>query len=140
MSAARADRCRSSGMVTAEAALAIPALVLVAALGVAALAHVIDQVRCVDAARAGARAAARGDSAAAVVASSRAGAPSGARVEVRVVGAQVEVEVTAIGRASWLPGMPAPRAVAVADREADLVGGGGPGAAGPPKTGSEASP
>jgi Flp pilus assembly protein TadG len=48
-------------MVTAETAVVLPALLLVLALAVSAVGHVLDVVRATDAARAGARAAARGD-------------------------------------------------------------------------------
>ena len=50
-----------SGMVTAEFAVVLPAIVLVLGLSLGALGLALDQVRCVDAARAGARAASRGD-------------------------------------------------------------------------------
>ena len=49
-------------MVTAELAVVLPALLLVLAVALSALGLAVDQVRCVDAAAAGARAAARGDS------------------------------------------------------------------------------
>lgn len=104
-------------MVTAETAMVLPVLVLIAAIGLAVLGHGIDQVRCVDAARAGARAAARGDADQSVVALARVGAPDGSRVSVSAIGSQVTVEVSAPGRASWLPGLPGPSARAVADRE-----------------------
>lgn len=48
-------------MATAEFACAIPALVLVLVVALSAITTVTDQVRCVDAARATARALARGD-------------------------------------------------------------------------------
>ncbi|MEP7161482.1 MAG: TadE family type IV pilus minor pilin [Dermatophilaceae bacterium] len=105
-------------MVTAETAMVLPVLVLIAAIGLAVLGHGIDQVRCVDAARAGARAAARGDADQSVVALARVGAPDGSRVSVSAIGSQVTVEVAAPGRASWLPGLAGPSARAVADREA----------------------
>ena len=53
-------------MATAELAVVLPAVLLVLAVALSALGLAIDQIRCVDAARAGARAAARGDTAAAV--------------------------------------------------------------------------
>ncbi|MFD7628746.1 TadE family type IV pilus minor pilin [Streptomyces sp. NPDC059851] len=65
---------------TAEAALVIPALVLFSALLVWALMAAAAQVRCVDAARAGARAAARSEPAERAVAAARAAAPPGAEV------------------------------------------------------------
>ena len=42
---------RDRGMVTAELALAVPVVVMVLALGLAAIRVGVDQVRCVDAAR-----------------------------------------------------------------------------------------
>ena len=58
-------RCAQDGMVTAETAVVLPVLLLVLAGAVAAMISVGAQLRCVDAAREGARAAARGDAAAA---------------------------------------------------------------------------
>ncbi|HJX42614.1 MAG TPA: TadE family type IV pilus minor pilin, partial [Geodermatophilus sp.] len=53
-------------MVTAETAVVLPVLLLVLAAVVAAVVVVGAQLRCVDAAREGARAAARGEDPAAV--------------------------------------------------------------------------
>ncbi|MEJ8643211.1 TadE family type IV pilus minor pilin [Streptomyces sp. MS1.HAVA.3] len=90
---ARADR----GYVTAEAAVVIPALVLFAALLVWALMAAAAQIRCVDAARAGARAASRSEPAEVAVAAAREAAPTGARVEVERVGDLWRVRVAAPG-------------------------------------------
>jgi hypothetical protein len=68
--------------VTAEAAVAVPALVLFAMALVWALMAACAQIQCVDAARAGARAAARSEPRAAAVAAARSAAPSGARVSL----------------------------------------------------------
>ncbi|MFD4149122.1 TadE family type IV pilus minor pilin, partial [Streptomyces goshikiensis] len=65
---------------TAEAALVIPALVLFAALLVWALMAAAAQIRCVDAARAGARAAARSEPGDTAVAAAKAAPPPGAAV------------------------------------------------------------
>ena len=81
------------GMVTAEFAVVLPAVVLVLALSVGALGLALDQIRCVDAARAGARAAARGDSAAAVILVARRVAPSDALVSVETTDDIVSVSV-----------------------------------------------
>src|SRR5262245_66492847 len=70
------------GMVTAELALTLPALVLVTGLLMWAVAAVSTQMRCVDAARAAARSLARGDSAAAATASARALAPRQATIQL----------------------------------------------------------
>ncbi|WP_308120498.1 TadE family type IV pilus minor pilin [Streptomyces bambusae] len=67
---------------TAEAAMVIPALVLFAALLVWALMAAAAQIRCVDAARAGARAAARSEPRGTVLAAARSAAPEGAQVDV----------------------------------------------------------
>ena len=95
------------GYATAEAAVALPALLVVLGLALGALVTVNGQLRCVDAARAGARVAARGDT---DVAASRAAAelaPEGAEVRVRRAGEDVTVTVTVTLRAGrWLPGVP----------------------------------
>ncbi len=86
---------RDRGYVTAEAALVIPALVLFAASLVWALMAAAGQIRCVDAARAGARAASRSEPAEVAVAAAREAAPPGARVEVERVGDLWRVRVAA---------------------------------------------
>ncbi|HET6359869.1 TadE family type IV pilus minor pilin [Streptomyces sp.] len=65
---------------TAEAAVALPALVVFAMALVWALMAASAQIQCVDAARAGARAAARSEPRAATLAAARSAAPSGASV------------------------------------------------------------
>ena len=82
-------------MVTAELAVAIPAVVLVLALCLAGVTAGIDQIRCVDSARIAARAAARGDTTGAVRAVALEAAPSGASVAVRLDAAMVTVTVEA---------------------------------------------
>jgi hypothetical protein len=84
--------------VTVEAAVAVCGLVVVLAIGVAAVMAVVGQLRCTDAAREAARLVARGEE-------GRAGgvagaiAPAGARVVVRREGdgAWVEVVVSRLG-------------------------------------------
>ncbi|WP_323178310.1 TadE family type IV pilus minor pilin [Streptomyces sp. NBC_00620] len=88
-------RCRDRGYVTAEAAVVLPALVLVAMSLVWALLAASAQIQCQDAARAGARAAARQDPPDAVLTTTRRAAPRGARVEVSREGDLVRVTVTA---------------------------------------------
>lgn len=78
----RGDR----GAVTAEAAVVIPVLVTFALALLWALVAASDQIRCVDAARAGARAAARSEPEAAVLAAAREAGPRGARVKVERAG------------------------------------------------------
>ena len=84
-----------AGYATAEAAVVLPVLLTVLALAVWVLICVNAQLRCVDAARAAARVAARGDSQSTSARAGRALAPPGADVQIRVDGSQVQVEVTA---------------------------------------------
>ena len=115
------------GMVTAETAVVLPVLLLVLAGAVAALTVVGAQLRCVDAAREGARAAARGEDAAAVSALVERAAPDGAVTAVTVVGEEVHVSVTAdVPALGPLPWRIAVGAEAVALRE---PGAGDPAAA-----------
>lgn len=83
------------GMVTAETAVVLPVLLLVLAASVAAVVVVGDQLRCVDAAREAARAAARGDPPAAVAAIGSRAAPDGAHVSVSSSRDDVVVSVSA---------------------------------------------
>lgn len=85
-------------MVTAEIALALPALVIVVAALITVVVAVAAQLRCVAAAREGARAAARGESAAVVQQLAARAAPDGARVSVRAGGDTVTVVVRATVR------------------------------------------
>lgn len=82
-------------MVTAETAVVLPVLLLVLAGAVSAVTLVGAQLRCVDAAREGARAAARGESVAAVRALVARAAPDGALTTVSVTGGEVIVTVSA---------------------------------------------
>jgi len=91
----RSERRRrpDGGFVTAETAVALPALVLLAAMLIWGVVAAAAQIRCVDAARVGARAAARGDMDAAALA--QAAAPAGAAVQVAQDGETVRVTVEA---------------------------------------------
>ena len=82
-------------MVTAETALVLPVLFLVLAGVVAAVTVVGAQLRCVDAAREGARAAARGEDTATVTALAGRAAPAGAVTTVGSGGEEARVSVTA---------------------------------------------
>ncbi len=82
-------------MVTAETAVVLPVLLLVLAGAVAAVTVVGAQLRCVDAAREGARAAARGESVAVVTAVVDRAAPEGAVTTVSPDGEEVRVTVSA---------------------------------------------
>ncbi|WP_374935745.1 TadE family type IV pilus minor pilin [Streptomyces sp. SM11] len=118
------DGCGDRGAVTAEAAVVIPVLVAFAVALLWALLAASDQIRCVDAARAGARAAARAEPEAAVLEAARDAAPRGARVEVGRAGDLWRVRVEA---ATPGPGVLAltlsAEAAALAE---DTVGGAGP--------------
>jgi hypothetical protein len=85
---------RESGMVTAETAVVLPVLLLVLAGAVAAVIVMGAQLRCVDAAREGARAAARGDDAATVAEIVRRAAPDGAAVGIARNGDDVRISVS----------------------------------------------
>ena len=81
-------------MVTAETAVVLPVLLLVLAGAVAAVTVVGAQLRCVDAAREGARAAARGEDVATVRALVLRAAPEGMTVTVALDGEDVRVGVS----------------------------------------------
>jgi Flp pilus assembly protein TadG len=85
----------SRGSVTAETAVVLPALTVILALVLWAVAAVTAQLACVDAARMAARALARGEQVAAVRAAAEQAAPSGAFITVGASGQQVVAEVSA---------------------------------------------
>lgn len=117
------------GSAAAELAIVLPTLVvfLAAVLSVGALASA--QVRCLDAARTGARLAARGESAAVVQNAAQSAAPEGAVVTLHIGAAVVSVQVRA--RVSLLlPGRPAVEASGSAT--AAVEGSGGPAGGGQP--------
>lgn len=80
---------------TVEAALVLPVLILLTMAGMAAVAVISTQLRCLDAAREAARAAARGEPASTVQAIAARAAPTGAHVAVVVRGDSVTVAVSA---------------------------------------------
>ncbi|MEO6205581.1 MAG: TadE family type IV pilus minor pilin [Mycobacteriales bacterium] len=90
-----AGASRDGGQVTAEAAVVLPILLVILATALWVLASVAAQVACVDAARVGARAAARGDNPQAVRQAALAVAPREASVEVTSTGDEVTVRVWA---------------------------------------------
>ncbi|MGA5166356.1 MULTISPECIES: TadE family type IV pilus minor pilin [Streptomyces] len=98
----RSDAGGDRGSVTAEAATALPALVLFTMALVWALMAAAAQIQCVDAARVGARAVARSEPRAEAVAAARSAAPGGARVAVERTGDlwRVRVEAPAPGPGS----------------------------------------
>src|SRR3569833_3459693 len=112
-----------AGMVTAETAVVLPVLLLVLAAAVAAVTVVGAQLRCVDAAREGARAAARGDTFAVVKRVTAQTAPPGAVTGVLDAGDEVRVVVSAeIAPLGPLPLRVEVRATAVARREPGATG------------------
>ncbi|MFE2033018.1 TadE family type IV pilus minor pilin [Streptomyces scopuliridis] len=131
----RGDR----GFVTAEAAVAVPALAVFALALVWALMAASAQIQCVDAARAGARAAARAEPRAAAMAAARSAAPAGARVALGRTGDlwRVRVEAPTPGPGALALTLTA-EAVASAEDAGDALdpvqgardGSGGPHAAG----------
>lgn len=117
------------GFVTAESAVVLPVLVMFAMALVWGLLVIAAQIQCVDAARTGARAAARQDPDGAVVAVTREAAPAGAKVTVTRTGDQVRVAVVA--KPPALGGLPFEvREEAVASAEEAVAGPG-------PETGAE---
>lgn len=88
-------RARDRGSVTAETAVLLPVLLVVLAAAVWVLACLSAQLGCVDAARAGAREAARGETADVVRATAQRLAPPGAVVVALPGGDTVTVRVTA---------------------------------------------
>ncbi|MGI5161944.1 TadE family type IV pilus minor pilin [Microbispora sp. CA-102843] len=105
---------RERGSVTAETAVALPALVLVLTAALWAVTIVGAQLRCVDAARAGARAAARGEAAEEVSAAVLRLAPEGATVSIRVGADTTRVEVIATVRPPFRSPLPPARLHAAA--------------------------
>ncbi|MER5531733.1 TadE family type IV pilus minor pilin [Streptomyces sp. NPDC002677] len=89
---------------TAEAAVVLPVLVAFTMVLVWGLLVVAAQIRCVDAARTGARAAARQDAEDAVVTVTKQAAPDGATVTIGRAGDQVRV--TVVARPPVLGGLP----------------------------------
>lgn len=91
------------GMVTAELAVAIPVVVFVLTFCAAGIAAGIDQIRCIDGARAAARSVARGDPVAESRRLALSAAPAGATVGIEVDASQARVWVTA--RAGGIGGL-----------------------------------
>ncbi|MFD0001234.1 TadE family type IV pilus minor pilin [Streptomyces sp. NPDC127178] len=117
-----AVRGSDRGFVTAESAVVLPVLVMFAMALVWGLLVVAAQIQCVDAARTGARAAARQDPADAVIEVTREAAPRGATVTVGRKGDEVRVVV--VVKPPVLGGIPFEvREEAVASAE-DKVGAG----------------
>lgn len=86
---------RDDGMVTAETAVVLPALVLVLALCLGVLSTVGAQLQLVDAARESARLAARGEDADVVQEAARRAGPAGTTVQVSRKGQLLQVTARA---------------------------------------------
>jgi Flp pilus assembly protein TadG len=82
------------GAVTVEAAIGLMSFVLVLGLAVSGLAAVMDQLRCMDAAREAARLVARGEAEQAQAAADRI-APEDAAIAIDVHGEHIQVDVSA---------------------------------------------
>lgn len=89
-----AERRGEAGTVTAELAVAVPAVVLVLALALSGIALGADSVRCHDAARVGARELARGESEQRALSDARRALPSGSSVTSSRSGERVVVTVS----------------------------------------------
>jgi hypothetical protein len=116
------SRRRDGGMATAELAVVLPTLVVIVAAGLSLVSVILAQVRCVDAAREGARAAARGEPAEVVQAAAVRAAPESAVVDLGGDSDQVRVTVSArAGRFGLVPPFRV-SASAVALREPEDLG------------------
>ena len=117
------SRRRDGGMATAELAVVLPTLVLVIGAALTMVSVILAQVRCVDAAREAARAAARGESSDVVRSAAVRAAPAAATVEVGGGGEEVRVTVSARvrGIGALLPAFHV-SASAVALREPESTG------------------
>jgi Flp pilus assembly protein TadG len=93
--------------VTAEAAAVLPALMVVLAAALWAVTVVGAHLKCVDAARAGARAAARGDPLDQVRARVTTLAPTGSLVKVSRGPGTTQVDISSRIRPPWGPILPA---------------------------------
>ncbi|MEV1171175.1 TadE family type IV pilus minor pilin [Nonomuraea sp. NPDC049784] len=115
-----AKRSASRGSVTAETAAMLPALMVVLAAALWAIQVVGAQFECVDAARAAARAAARGEPLEQVSARARSASRADAQVTVTRETKTTRVEITVEVRPPWAQPLPAVRisATATADTEA----------------------
>lgn len=115
----RPERWGDRGQVTAETAVVIPSLVLLVTMLLWGLMSASALIQCVDAARAGARAAARGEPDGAVIDAARSAAPEGAAVDVDQAGELIRVRVRAGSPGPAMLEVPL-RAVAVAMMEPTL--------------------
>ncbi|WP_270094298.1 TadE family type IV pilus minor pilin [Nonomuraea sp. SYSU D8015] len=112
-------RSASRGSVTAETAAMLPALMVVLAAALWAIEAVGVQLECVDAARAAARAAARGEPIDQVRHVARSATRADAQVDVTRDVETTRVQITVQVRPAWGSSLPAVRvsAEAIADTE-----------------------
>ncbi len=114
---ARADAEPDDGMVTAELAMALPVLALVASLVCALVGLAADISRASDAARAAARSASIGNDRSEVVAAANRLVPAGSDVSVSVVDEWVQVAI-GLPERRWGPlPLPAPTVTGAAPLE-----------------------
>jgi Flp pilus assembly protein TadG len=114
---------RDGGMATAELAVVLPVLVLLVAAGLTAVSVLLAQLRCVDAAREAARAAARGETVEVARSAAARVAPPAATVDVGTDGDEVRVTVSAVaGRLGGLLPTFQVTATAFALREPESTG------------------
>ncbi|MGI5165999.1 TadE family type IV pilus minor pilin [Spirillospora sp. CA-253888] len=97
---------RDRGMVTAEIALALPVLVLITTVCLWGVSVASVHLACADAARSGARAAARGEALTAVRAFVAEAVPAGATITVHRDAETSRVEITTRVRAPVAAGLP----------------------------------
>ncbi|MEV8376843.1 TadE family type IV pilus minor pilin [Kribbella sp. NPDC056861] len=109
------------GAITAEAALVLPVLLAFLALGLWVVGTVITNIRCIDAARDTARAAARGESEEIARQLGERAAPQGATITITQTGTTIHVEVTAAPASppGLLRALPHPNAHATAVIQAE---------------------
>jgi Flp pilus assembly protein TadG len=115
-------RLRSDhGAITAEAALVLPVLLAFLALGLWVVGTVITNIRCIDAARDTARAAARGESVESARQLGQRTAPRGATITITQTGSTIHVQVTAAPASppGVLRALPQPNARATAVVQAE---------------------
>lgn len=91
--AGRGDGGRDAGFTTAEFAVGLPAVAIVLFFSAALLGLLLDQIQCVDAARAAARSVARGDRVEVAEQQAQQVAPEGSAIRISR-GRTVRVEVT----------------------------------------------
>jgi hypothetical protein len=103
--------------------MVLPVLALLLAVGLWSVAVAGAQLRCIDAARDGARAAARGESDAMVAATTTAAAPQGAQIDVHHEGSRIVVVVSARvgGGLGTLAAIAAPTVSATAAADSEVA-------------------